>query len=120
MILNGKKSEILAEKYLLERDYLIHFKNKRVGRYEVDLVCQDKDVIVFVEVKSLASDRIKNPYDAVTQSKQMRIIKVADTILKKHFPGNEARFDIISIIIKNDRPQFEHLKNAFTPEINTL
>ena len=49
----------------------------------------------------------------------MRIIKVADTILKKHFPGNEARFDML-IIIKNDRPQFEHLKNAFTPEINTL
>ena len=120
MILNGKKSEILAEKYLLERDYLIHFKNKRVGRYEVDLICEDNDVIVFVEVKSLASNRIKNPHDAVTQSKQMRIIKVADTILKEHFPVNEARFDIISIIIKNGKPQFEHLKNAFTPEINTL
>ena len=120
MILNGKKSEILAEKYLLKKDYKIHFKNKRVGRYEVDLVCQDKDVIVFVEVKSLASNRIKNPYNAVTQSKQLRIIKVADTILKKHFSVNEARFDIISIIIKNGKPQFEHLKNAFTPEINTL
>ena len=120
MILNGKKSEILAEKYLLKKDYKIHFKNKRVGRYEVDLVCQDKDVIVFVEVKSLASNRIKNPYDAVTQSKQMRIIKVADTILKEQFPVNEARFDIISIIIRNGKPQFEHLKNAFTPEINKL
>ena len=120
MILNGKKSEILAEKYLLKKDFKIHFKNKRVGRYEVDLVCQDKDVIVFVEVKSLASNRIKNPYDAVTQSKQMRIIKVADTILKEQFPVNEARFDIISIIIRNGKPQFEHLKNAFTPEINTL
>ena len=119
MILNGKKSEILAEKYLLKKDFKIHFKNKRVGRYEVDLVCQDKDVIVFVEVKSLASNRIKNPYDAVTQSKQMRIIKVADTILKEQFPVNEARFDIISIIIRNGKPQFEHLKNAFTPEINT-
>lgn len=120
MILNGKKSEILAEKYLVERGYLILFKNIRVGRYEVDLVCQDKDVIVFVEVKSLVSSRIKNPYDAVTHSKQMRIIKVADTILKKHFPVNEARFDIISIVITNGKPQFEHLKNAFTPEINTL
>ena len=120
MILNGKKSEILAEKYLLKKDFKIHFKNKRVGRYEVDLVCQDKDVIVFVEVKSLASNRIKNPYDAVTQSKQMRIIKVADTILKEQFPVNEARFDIISIIIRNGKPQFEHLKNAFTPQINTL
>ena len=119
MILNGKKSEILAEKYLLKKDFKIHFKNKRVGRYEVDLVCQDKDVIVFVEVKSLASNRIKNPYDAVTQSKQMRIIKVADTILKEQFPVNEARFDIISIIIRNGKPQFEHLKNAFTPAINT-
>ncbi|MEE3145647.1 MAG: YraN family protein [Bacteroidota bacterium] len=119
MILNGKKSEILAEKYLLKKDYKIHFKNKRVGRYEVDLVCQDKDVIVFVEVKSLASNRIKNPYDAVTQSKQLRIIKVADIILKEQFPVNEARFDIISIIIRNGKPQFEHLKNAFTPAINT-
>ena len=39
MYLKGKESERVAESYLKNNGYLIHFKNKRVGRYEVDLVC---------------------------------------------------------------------------------
>ena len=117
MHLKGKESEELAEKYLLERNYTVHFRNKRFGRFEVDLVCEKKDLIVFIEVKSLSSNRCKNPYDSVNASKQKRIIKVAYFVIRNHFPNRECRFDIISIVVKRGKHQIEHIINAFTPEI---
>jgi putative endonuclease len=117
MHLNGTKSEELAEKYLLERNYTVHFRNKRFGRFEVDLVCQEKDFIVFVEVKSLSSNRFKNPYDSVNASKQKRIIKVADFVIRNYFPDQECRFDVISIVVERGKHHIEHIINAFTPEI---
>ena len=117
MHLNGRESEDIAEKYLLERNYAVHFRNKRFGRFEVDLVCQEKDFIVFVEVKSLSSNRFKNPIDSVDAMKQRRIIKVADFVIRNYFPDQECRFDVISIVIDRGKYQIEHVKNAFTPEI---
>ncbi len=118
MHLKGRQAETLAEDYLSKRKYTVHYRNKRLGRYEIDLVCEIEGIIVFVEVKSLSSRAIKNPYDSVNQLKQNKIIKVADAIMNNHFPNNECRFDIISIIMNNETHDIEHIKNAFTPEIN--
>lgn len=118
MYLKGRESERIAENYLLKRNYTIHFKNKRLGRYEVDLVCQKEDLIVFVEVKSLSSNRLKMPHESVDRVKQNKIIKVADYLLQNYFPKHECRFDIISITGKQQNQQIEHIKSAFTPEIN--
>lgn len=118
MHLKGRRAEKLAEAYLSKRKYIVHYRNKRLGRYEIDLVCEIEGTIVFVEVKSLSSRTIKNPYDSVNQLKQNKIIKVADAIMNGQFPDYECRFDIISIIMNNDIHDIEHIKNAFTPEIN--
>ena len=118
MHLKGRQAEKLAEEYLSKRKYIIHYRNKRLGRYEIDLVCETGGIIVFVEVKSLSSRSIKNPYDSVNHLKQNKIIKVADAVMNSQFPSNECRFDIISIIMSNEKHHIEHIKNAFTPEIN--
>ncbi len=118
MHFKGRRAEKVAESYLTERKYIIHFKNIRFGRYEIDLVCELEGIIVFVEVKSLSTDTIKNPYESVGRLKQKKIIKVADAIMNRHFPNNECRFDIISIILNDENQDIEHIKNAFTPEIN--
>ena len=118
MYLKGQCSERIAENHLIKKDYEILFKNKRFGRYEVDLVCEKNEVIVFVEVKSLSSTRHKMPHDSVNRSKQKKIIKVADHLLQNYFPNRECRFDVISIIGQPEKHQIEHIKNAFTPEIN--
>ena len=117
MYLKGKESERVAESYLKNYGYLIHFKNKRVGRYEVDLVCEKDGVIVFVEVKSLSSSLYKKPFDSVTRGKQKKIIWVADQVIQNCFPNQESRFDVVSMIGKLKKYKIEHIKNAFTPEI---
>ncbi len=118
MHLKGRQAEKLAEDYLSKRKYIIHFRNKRLGRYEIDLVCEIEGIIVFVEVKSLSSRSIKHPYESVNQLKQNKIIKVADALMKSQFPDHDCRFDVISIIINNEKHDIEHIKNAFTPKIN--
>ena len=117
MYIRGRESEQVAEMYLKNKGYIIHFKNKRAKRYEVDLVCEKNGIIVFVEVKSLSSNRHKNPFDSVNRQKQKKIIWVADKLIRKYFPYQEARFDVVSMTGEPKNYQIEHIKNAFTPEI---
>ena len=49
MYQKGKESERAAARHLKKEGYIIHFKNKRVGRLEVDLVCEKSGVIIFIE-----------------------------------------------------------------------
>ncbi len=114
----GKESEQIAEIHLKSKGYTILFKNKRLGRFEVDLVCEKNGFIVFVEVKSLSSSLFKSPFESVDRSKQKRIIRVADYIMNKYYPNLDCRFDIVSIIGKRESHHIEHIKSAFTPEID--
>ncbi len=118
MYIKGKESEQVAENYLKNNGFVIHFRNKRVGRYEVDIVCEKNGVIVFVEVKSLLSDCHKKPFESVNRGKQKKIIRVADRVIHTYFPNHESRFDVISMIGGLKNYKIEHIKNAFTPEID--
>lgn len=118
MYLIGKQAEDQAAKYLERKGYKIYCRNYRFGRFEVDIVCEYKDQIIIVEVKSLRSTGIKNPYESVSKTKQRKIVKVADHLLNKDFPGRECRFDIVSIILNNKEVKIAHIKEAFLPEIN--
>ena len=118
MYSKGKKGESIAERHVLNQGYMVHFRNKRVGRNEVDLVCEERGTIVFIEVKSLSYDSIKKPYQSVDRVKQQKILKVADQLAVEHFPNHDYRFDIISIVFSNRGHKLEHIKNAFTSEID--
>jgi len=118
MYLIGKKAEEIAAEFLEGKGYKIHFKNYRFGRFEIDLVCEYEEQIVVVEVKSLRSLNFKNPYDAVSKEKQHRIVKVADYLLNHCFPGQECRFDIVSIFLTKQEAKIEHITDAFVPEMN--
>ena len=51
-IFKGKQGENIAEQYLKELGYKIierNWKYSRIG--EIDIIAQDKDTVVFVEVK---------------------------------------------------------------------
>ncbi len=117
MYAKGKKGELIAEKYMLNRGYRIHFRNKRVGRNEIDLICEKEGVIIFVEVKSRTGTSLLKPFESVNRVKQNKILRVADDVAVKHFPDHNYRFDIISIVFRKDKLDIEHIKNAFTAEI---
>ncbi len=107
----GIQGEVTAKEYLENLGYKIvatNYKNK-IG--EIDIICKDKDVLVFVEVKTRQSIKFGYPREAVNYYKQQKIRNVASGYLK--FKGLyekvAVRFDVIDIVGE----KITHIKNAF-------
>lgn len=109
----GKEGEELALKFLKKNGYRILEKNYRTVFGEIDIIARDKDIIVFIEVKTRADDSFGNPFEAVTYKKREKIRKVALCYLKKIRKEPPSRFDVLSINIEDGKKQIEHIKDAF-------
>lgn len=82
-------------------------------RYEIDIVAEDKEFIVFVEVKTRTSRQWGNPEDFIGRTKIKRIVESADLYLQINDIDKPARFDIISAIWDGKDFEIEHLDDAF-------
>ena len=110
----GQTGESLAAWYLKKNGYKIIEQNYRTPLGEIDIIAQEKKIIVFVEVKSRRSIRFGNPKWAVTPQKQRKISRVALQYLKSTRQMNKsARFDVVAVISNRDEPRIEIVKNAF-------
>jgi len=114
----GREGERLAKGYLRRRGFKILYRNFRApGGGEVDLVCRDcqENTLVFVEVKTRTGRAFGSPGEAVTLSKQKLIARGAQAWLRMlDKPGIYFRFDIVEILIENDKPEINLIKAAFT------
>lgn len=87
----------------------------RTALGEVDLVCRDGNVVVFVEVKTR---RHGHPEEAVDLNKQKRLTRAALHFLKRYrLLENAARFDVVAITWADDgqAARINHFANAFEP-----
>jgi putative endonuclease len=112
----GDAGENLAVAHLQSLDYTILKRNFSASGGEVDIICKDGDMLVFVEVKTRAGRRQGEPAEAVGPAKQRRIIAAAMEYLSEYEAWDEpCRFDVIAVAAdKNGRLQFwEHLQDAF-------
>ena len=110
----GEKGEEIAVRHLKKEGYKIVATNYRTKLGEIDIIAQDKDTIVFAEVKTRRSLRFGNPKQAVTIQKQRKISRVALYYLKDTGQSAaRARFDVVGVISNRDKPQVEIIKNAF-------
>lgn len=112
----GALGEKLACRYLRRNGYKVLFRNFR-GRSggEIDVVCRDKDTLVFVEVKTRGREDFGRPVEAVDRQKQKRISRGALAWLRMlDNPDILFRFDVVEVIIADDtKPRVELIKNAF-------
>ena len=112
----GSKGEMLAMRYLQEQGYAIHELNWRSGHKELDIVAQERDVLVFVEVKSRASEQYGNAADAVDGNKIRLLISAAQSYILKYKLDCRFRFDIITVIGRCEPYRIEHIEDAFAPQ----
>ena len=112
----GHLGENLAAKFLKQQGYKILCRNYRArGGGEVDLVCQQRDVYVFVEVKTRRSLAFGRPYEAVDAAKQRLIGKGAHAWMRR-LGGADVyyRFDIVEVIVEPGKPPVcEIIADAF-------
>jgi putative endonuclease len=110
----GKKGEIIAAEYLKSRGVEILEKNYVYNHKEIDIIAQDRNYIVFVEVKSRSSN-VTDIEEIVDEQKQKFLIEAADNYLRDRKIEFEARFDIIIIKFHITSHVIKHIKNAFEP-----
>lgn len=113
----GKKGEELAIGFLKKLGYQIIATNWQEKKYEVDVIAQDNNQLLFVEVKTRNTDYFGNPAEAVTLSKQKHLIEGANYYIQKNEIDLECRFDVIAIVLNDDQEKIEHFKDAFYPEL---
>ncbi|MEO5718918.1 MAG: YraN family protein [Chthoniobacterales bacterium] len=112
----GARGEKLAARHLRREGFKVLYRNFR-GRQggEIDLVCRDRDTLVFVEVKTRTREDFGRPLDAVNAAKQRRISLGALAWLR--LLGNPDilfRFDVVEVTMAEARaPRIELVRNAF-------
>ena len=109
----GKKSEIIAADFLKQKGYKILELNHKNKIGEIDIIAQDKDYLVFIEVKARLSRAFGDPLEAVDFKKQQKLIKVAQLyLILKHKIEAKCRFDVVSIL-GDENLEITHIENAF-------
>ena len=110
----GKKGEDLAIAQLRALRYKIIERNFKCALGEIDIIAQEKDTLVFVEVKTRRTEDFGGPAAAVNQRKQRQLSRVALTYLnQKKLAEMPARFDVVAVELIPPAPRIEVIRNAF-------
>jgi putative endonuclease len=110
----GCDGEELAAKFLKKKGYSIVARNYKTRIGEIDIIAKDGNMTVFIEVKTRANDSFGYPFEAVNKGKRQKLKNLALLFLKTHPKESTARFDVISILCKqNGETAIEHIKDAF-------
>ena len=109
----GKKGEQLAIDFLIKNEYKILEKNYRYLKAEVDIIAQKGAILVAVEVKTRSSNYFEEPQDAVKDKKIKLLVSAIDYYVVQRDLDLEVRFDIIAIILQNNKTKIEHIEDAF-------
>jgi len=110
----GRRGEDIAHRYLQRAGMVVVGRNYRTpgGNGEIDLVGWDHGTLVFVEVKSRASDEYGSPDRAIGSEKRQHMIRAA-----RHYarhadaPWENTRFDVVTVVFSTP-PQVTHSKDV--------
>lgn len=111
----GLSGEEAAVAYLQKKKFRVITRGFRFHRGEIDIIAYDKDILVFVEVKTRRNPDFGSPEESVTILKQRQIRKLAAAYLMLNgLGGIPCRFDIVSVFCEG-RSHFRihHISDAF-------
>jgi len=108
----GRRGEDIAVEYLIQKGFALVERNFRYRRAEVDLIVQQKNLLVFVEVKTRRDVTFGFPESFVSPEQAELIVTAADHYVREHNWEGLIRFDIIAITLEPDL-KIEHFEDAF-------
>lgn len=104
----GEAAEDRALQYLQQQGLSLVERNFRCKGGEIDLVMQERNTLVFVEVRKRADNRYGGAAASVTARKQARLIIAAHIFLQRYRMPPPCRFDVMAM----DGEAMNWLKNA--------
>lgn len=113
----GKDAEDYVCSYLKKHGAEIVKQNYFCRFGEIDIIAKTIEYIIFVEVKMRGLNPLVSGEEAVSYTKQKKIIKAAEFFLVRFEEKLQPRFDVASVC-KNESGKFsvEYYKNAFDAE----
>ena len=121
-LISGIYGEKKAAAYLKRKGYKIVKRNFSAYGKEIDIIAENKDFIVFCEVKTRCTNdflikKYGRPADAVNYHKQNNIIGGAKIYLASNQTKKQIRFDVIEVYLFQDKKlrikEIHHMENAF-------
>ena len=83
----------------------------------MDIIAAERDMLLFVEVKTRASDAVQDPFEAVRGQQRRRVINAARYFLSRRRAQDiPRRFDVITVVWpRGGKPVIEQFEDAFGP-----
>lgn len=120
----GKLGEDIACSDLRKSGYSIVERNWRLGHLEVDIIAEDKETVVFVEVKTRTSTFGDiEPEQYVDQEKKRFLVVAANAYAKHKQLTKNIRFDIYGVLLEPENGSLihlHHIEDAFHPQMRTI
>ena len=94
----GRAGEEAAARYLAAAGFAILARNWRQGSLELDIVCREKDTLVFVEVRSRASGALVTAAESLGPGKRRSLFKAVRAYLAAYNAWDQpCRVDLICV-----------------------
>jgi putative endonuclease len=114
----GRLGESVAQRALEAEGYAVLATRFRSRYGEIDIVCDEGGVLVFVEVKARRTGRSGTAAEAITRRKRRRIAAMAlDYLAREGRLDVRCRFDVVAIDrLGTPEMTVRIIRNAFTGE----
>ena len=113
----GDRGEAMAAEYLRENGYEILASQFRCRFGEIDIIAENREYLVFAEVKLRKSAYFGAAREFVDARKQEKLRATASMWLEKHETSLQPRFDVIEIYapdgMQTKCPQIRQIEDAF-------
>jgi len=108
----GEWGENEASDFLSNLGYEIIARNVRTPRGEIDILAKSDDVTIFVEVRTLTSNRIAHPEETITRQKQSHMMAAVEDYIQLH-GIDHWQIDAIAVEGKpGSKPPITHFENV--------
>lgn len=111
----GNKGEQLAVDYLEKKGYKIERRNFRTRFGELDIVCWDREILVFVEVKTKIGHDFGEPEEMINSSKLTKVKRMGEVYIQdKGFEG-ACRVDVVAVVLREtgEVERFDHYQAVY-------
>lgn len=114
----GARSEAAAAEFLQKRQGFTivarNWRSPRDRRDEIDLVCRDGEVLVFVEVRGRSAAALVPGYHTINERKRRALRRAVHVYLNAlAHPPRTFRFDVVEVALSDRLPaQVLHFENV--------